>query len=84
MGALGIRSAASRTPARPGSTARIPSFAVATSDGRSIRLSSRCPHLGCTVQRDSEGFVCPCHGSRFDLEGRWLSGPAKRDLQRLE
>ncbi|MBI5507276.1 MAG: Rieske (2Fe-2S) protein [Deltaproteobacteria bacterium] len=43
-------------------------------------FSSRCPHLGCTVRRTTTGFRCPCHGARFDPEGRVVSGPARRAL----
>ncbi|HEY3449786.1 MAG TPA: Rieske (2Fe-2S) protein [Myxococcales bacterium] len=46
---------------------------------------SRCPHLGCRIQRvEGEQLVCPCHGSRFDLDGRVLTGPASTDLRALE
>ena len=44
-------------------------------------LSLECTHLGCTVAPvPSGGFACPCHGSRFDREGRVVSGPATRPL----
>lgn len=44
-------------------------------------VSAVCTHLGCTVRHVAgEGFVCPCHGSRFDLEGRVVDGPAPRPL----
>lgn len=46
-------------------------------------LSLSCTHLGCTVNRTSDGFVCPCHGSRFDAGGRVLNGPAARDLDQF-
>jgi cytochrome b6-f complex iron-sulfur subunit len=41
-----------------------------------------CTHLGCTVQWKAEQnqFVCPCHGSQFDNQGRVVKGPAKRSL----
>ncbi len=43
-------------------------------------FSARCTHLGCTVRRVSSGFVCPCHGARFDAKGKVISGPARTDL----
>jgi len=43
-------------------------------------LSTTCPHLGCTVEDIAEGFVCPCHNSRFDQAGTLLQGPATRSL----
>jgi Rieske Fe-S protein len=46
-------------------------------------LSAVCTHLGCTVDRASEGgagFHCPCHGSEFDGEGARTGGPAPRGL----
>lgn len=44
----------------------------------------RCPHLGCALTWDPKQRVweCPCHGSRFDHEGRLLDGPATGDLER--
>ena len=48
-------------------------------------LSARCPHLGCVIdQVEGDTLVCPCHGSRFNLEGALLQGPAGADLTRLE
>ncbi len=48
-------------------------------------LSAKCPHLGCTVNFDavSGKFKCPCHGSVFAASGKWISGPAQRNLQPL-
>lgn len=49
-------------------------------------ISSICSHLGCIVSEEgsAESFTCPCHGSRFDEQGRVLSGPAPRGLAWLE
>lgn len=47
-------------------------------------LSVRCTHQGCNVRPSRNSFVCPCHGSVFDLEGRVIHGPAKAPLQRFE
>jgi len=46
-------------------------------------LSLICTHLGCTVKNDTQGFACPCHGSRFDANGNVLHGPATKHLQTL-
>ncbi len=47
-------------------------------------LSSICTHRACKVQvQDDLTFLCKCHGSRFDLDGKVTKGPAKRDLPRL-
>lgn len=45
-------------------------------------LSARCTHLGCIVQfNDAESaWECPCHGSRFGIDGQVLHGPANRPL----
>ncbi len=46
-------------------------------------LSLVCTHLGCTVAGKADGFTCPCHGSRFDADGRVLRGPAQKPLRSL-
>jgi cytochrome b6-f complex iron-sulfur subunit len=49
-------------------------------------LSAVCTHLGCiTRYRSDENVIaCPCHGSRFDLEGNVVHGPAPRPLPWLQ
>ncbi len=44
----------------------------------------RCPHMGCALKYNAaeHSWDCPCHGSRFDGEGRLLDGPATGDLRR--
>jgi Rieske Fe-S protein len=39
-----------------------------------------CTHLGCLVKEDPDGFLCPCHGSRFARDGALLKGPAPSGL----
>lgn len=47
-------------------------------------LSSRCTHLGCTVNWNAEAnaFKCPCHDAKFSQEGLVLDGPPPRPLPR--
>ena len=51
-------------------------------DGALHECIAACPHLGCIVQWNpgENTWDCPCHGSRFDAEGRVINGPANRDL----
>jgi Rieske Fe-S protein len=56
-----------------------------TADGKIRVLSSICPHLGCTVQWNGpkNKFLCPCHGSEFNQEGKHIAGPARRGMDPL-
>jgi cytochrome b6-f complex iron-sulfur subunit len=46
-------------------------------------LSLVCTHLGCTVEKKEQGFTCPCHGSRYDEDGKVTHGPAEKPLKSL-
>ena len=46
-------------------------------------ISIACTHLGCTLNVADDIFICPCHGSKFTLEGKVLMGPATIDLKEL-
>lgn len=49
-------------------------------------LFQRCVHLGCRVPwcETSQGFECPCHGSKYNYAGEYEAGPAPRNLDRFE
>ncbi len=58
--------------------------AVIINDEAGLRaVSLVCTHLGCTIGEDLQGFACPCHGSRFDPNGRMVKGPAAKSLEKL-
>ncbi len=65
-------------------------------DGKSIGLfrdetgelhgvSPACSHIKCTVAWNAQerSWDCPCHGSRFDLDGNVLTAPARKPLQKI-
>lgn len=43
----------------------------------------RCPHMGCELvwNPDEHSWDCPCHGSRFEEDGRLRDNPAKRSIK---
>lgn len=51
-----------------------------------VILSSRCTHLGCTVNwhDDAKEFKCPCHDAAFSVDGKVLGGPPPRPLSRYD
>jgi cytochrome b6-f complex iron-sulfur subunit len=53
--------------------------------GGLMALYQRCVHLGCRVPwcATSQGFECPCHGSKYDGIGEYFGGPAPRNLDRF-
>ncbi|WP_030008106.1 cytochrome b6-f complex iron-sulfur subunit [Picosynechococcus sp. NKBG042902] len=46
-------------------------------------IVDNCTHLGCTFpwNENDDQFQCPCHGSRYDAEGRVIRGPAPLPLR---
>lgn len=56
-------------------------------EGDRVRaMSATCPHLGCSIDlnSDKQSFGCPCHASRFALSGVPEAGPSPRGLDPLE
>ena len=43
-------------------------------------ISKICTHLGCIVALSETGFQCPCHGSKYNRQGKVIAGPAPRPL----
>ncbi|HYQ63352.1 FAD-dependent oxidoreductase [Actinophytocola sp.] len=55
-------------------------------DGTVHAVSLRCTHLGCLLRFNGAetSWDCPCHGSRFDVDGAVLEGPAVKPLPRKD
>jgi len=63
-------------------------FVVAGGESDGVGLMAmwqRCVHLGCKVPEcvSSQGFECPCHGSKYNIHGEYEAGPAPRNLDRF-
>jgi glycine/D-amino acid oxidase-like deaminating enzyme/nitrite reductase/ring-hydroxylating ferredoxin subunit len=55
-------------------------------DGTVHAVSVRCTHLGCLLHFNAAetSWDCPCHGSRFDVDGAVLEGPAVKPLRKYD
>ncbi len=51
-----------------------------------VAFGPQCTHLGCAYHWEAAKaeFLCPCHSSEFGPDGRVISGPAPRPLDRYE
>jgi len=60
-------------------------FIILKENDRIKIFSSRCSHLGCKINKiENNKLVCPCHGSRYNLSGQVLKGPAQNSLKMLK
>lgn len=60
-------------------------FHVVYPDEGMLALYGVCTHLGCLPkwQATNHRFECPCHGSKYQLNGKYIEGPAPRSLDRF-
>lgn len=60
-------------------------WVVKLSDKEVAAYQPQCTHLGCAYNFDAQKgqFLCPCHTSYFSVDGKVLSGPAPRPLDRF-
>ncbi|HEX2616250.1 MAG TPA: FAD-dependent oxidoreductase, partial [Flavobacteriales bacterium] len=79
--------AASELAAGEGRLVRLEGTAMGLFRDEQLRLHAvrpACSHVKCTVAWNGaeRSWDCPCHGSRFDVDGALLTGPARKDLER--
>ncbi len=65
---------------------RATAWAVGRPDGGVTAFGPQCTHLGCAYHWDESKseFICPCHNSIFAIDGKVVSGPAPRPLDRYD
>lgn len=54
--------------------------------GKIFLIKPYCSHLGCMLSWNNldKTWDCPCHGSRFNYEGKQIYDPAIKDLEKIE
>lgn len=55
---------------------------IESAAGLLMPRTRRCPHLGCALKwnKFEHTWDCPCHGSRFESDGKLIDGPATENL----
>jgi len=80
--------AADRVPSVGSGPLNVPEgrFWVSNSDKGLVILYAVCTHLGCLPKWVDVNFrfECPCHGSKFQIDGTYIEGPAPRSLDRFK
>ncbi len=71
---------------KPGDSLIRDAFVLFETPTGPIAVSRRCTHLGCILKysESNKKFLCPCHQSMFEWDGKYIKGPAKRDLETFE
>jgi menaquinol-cytochrome c reductase iron-sulfur subunit len=61
-------------------------WVVKQSDNNVVAFGPQCTHLGCAYhwEENKNEFLCPCHSSVFAVDGKVVSGPAPRPLDRYD
>jgi menaquinol-cytochrome c reductase iron-sulfur subunit len=67
-------------------TEKTTAWVIKTDDQNVTAFAPQCTHLGCAYHWDDaqKNFLCPCHTSTFSADGKVLSGPAPRPLDRYD
>lgn len=54
--------------------------------GKEHIIHNKCPHFGCSLifNEEEKTWDCPCHSSRFDIDGKCIKGPSNYDISYKE
>ncbi len=46
-------------------------------------VQNKCPHMGCSLifNNEEKTWDCPCHGSRYDIDGNVIKGPSNKSIK---
>jgi len=59
-------------------------FIIVNKENKTKVFNAHCTHLGCTLNKvEDEVIVCPCHGSKFNLDGEPIKGPSYKPLEQM-
>src|SRR4051794_35415925 len=60
-------------------------FYIVRQESDLLAVSSICTHRNCKLRSEANRtFLCPCHGSKFNLDGKVTRGPATKDLPHFQ
>src|ERR1700683_675132 len=67
-------------------TEKSTAWVVKKPDNEVVAFTPQCTHLACAYHWDEKDskFFCPCHNSVFAIDGKVVSGPAPRPLDRYQ
>ncbi len=53
-------------------------------NGEKHYVKNNCPHMGCTLIFNNKDLTwdCPCHASKFDIDGKILKGPSTKSIKK--
>ena len=63
---------------------RYPIAIAQLGDGSYTACLMKCTHQQCETAPDESGYICPCHGARYDKHGKVIKGPAENNLTRFK
>lgn len=57
-------------------------IAIFIDDSGEHKVYLKCPHMGCDLifNKEEKTWDCPCHASRFDIDGNCISGPSNKNI----